>query len=244
MRQICLDTETTGIEANNGDRIVEIGCVEIIGRQLSDDECHFHHRYINPERDVPEEVVRVHGLDNAFLADKPVFAEIVDDFLTFVQGAELIIHNAEFDVGFLNAELKRLGKGKIQDYCPKITDSLAMARTIFPGLKNTLDVLCSRYEIDNSARTLHGALLDAQLLAEVYLAMTRKQGSLIGDSIDEVGENLPPMPDPSLLIGATATADEMQLHHDFIAMIDKKCKKGSMWTKVFAPKTEESASEA
>ncbi|MBO5658056.1 MAG: DNA polymerase III subunit epsilon [Duodenibacillus sp.] len=235
MRQICLDTETTGVEANNGDRIVEIGCVEIIGRQLSDDECHFHHRYVNPERDVPEEVVRVHGLDNAFLADKPVFAEIADDFLQFVKGAELIIHNAEFDVGFLNAELKRLGKGRIQDYCPKITDSLAMARSIFPGLKNTLDVLCSRYEIDNSARKLHGALLDAQLLAEVYLAMTRKQGSLIGDTIDEVGENLPPLPDASLLIAAQLPQNEQSLHDDFIAMINKKSKKGAMWTKVMSP---------
>jgi DNA polymerase-3 subunit epsilon len=235
MRQICLDTETTGVEANNGDRIVEIGCVEIIGRQLSDDECHFHHRYVNPERDVPEEVVRVHGLDNAFLADKPVFAEIADDFLQFVKGAELIIHNAEFDVGFLNAELKRLGKGRIQDYCPKITDSLAMARSIFPGLKNTLDVLCSRYEIDNSARKLHGALLDAQLLAEVYLAMTRKQGSLIGDTIDEVGENLPPLPDASLLIAAQLPQNEQNLHDDFIAMINKKSKKGAMWTKVMSP---------
>lgn len=235
MRQICLDTETTGIEASKGDRIVEIGCVEIIGRQLSDDECHFHHHYINPERDVPEEVVRVHGLDNAFLADKPVFSEIVDDFLNFVQGAELIIHNADFDVGFLNAELKRLGKGRIQDYCPKITDSLAMARSIFPGLKNTLDVLCSRYEIDNSARTLHGALLDAQLLAEVYLAMTRKQGSLIGDPIDEIGENLPPLPNPDRLIDAGITDNELSLHEEFIAMINKKCKTGAMWTKVLPP---------
>ena len=181
MRQICLDTETTGLYADKDDRIVEVGCAEIVGRTLSDRPEAFFHRYINPERDVPIEAVNVHGLDNAFLADKPVFADIVDDFLKFIEGAELIIHNASFDVGFLNMELGRLGKGRIEDYCLKVTDSLKMASDMFPGLRNNLDVLCTRYEIDRSARTLHGALLDARLLAEVYLAMTRKQGELLGD---------------------------------------------------------------
>ena len=156
-RQICLDTETTGINAEDGDRIVEIGCFEIVGRTLSDDPSHVYWAYINPERDVPDEAVAIHGLTNEFLADKPVFADVADDFLKFIKGAELIIHNAKFDVGFLNAELKRIGKGRVEDYCSNVIDTLAMAREIFPGLRNTLDVLCGRYGVDRSARTLHGA---------------------------------------------------------------------------------------
>ena len=148
MRQICLDTETTGMHALGGDRIVEIGCVGIFGRTLSDKENTMFHVYINPERDVPEEVVRVHGLTTEFLSDKPVFADIVDDFLAFIEGAELIIHNAEFDVGFLNAELKRLGKGTIEAHCAAVTDSLEMAKKMFPGLRNNLDRLCDRFELD------------------------------------------------------------------------------------------------
>ena len=229
MRQICLDTETTGLNADKGDRIVEVGCAEIVGRTLSDKPEAFFHRYINPERDVPAEAVQLHGLDNAFLADKPLFADIADEFLQFVQGAELIIHNASFDVGFLNMELDRLGKGRIEDYCPKVTDSLKMASNIFPGLRNTLDVLCSRYEIDKSARTLHGALLDARLLAEVYLAMTRKQGELLGDTI-EAGTSGFQLPDKSLFVRACVPAEELALHEAFLETIAKKSKKGCLWT--------------
>ena len=178
MRQICLDTETTGTKAEEGDRIVEIGCFEIVGRTLSDDPSHVYWQYINPERDVPADAVAIHGLTNEFLADKPVFADIANDFLKFVEGAELVIHNAAFDVGFLNMELARIGKGKIEDYCPSIVDSLAIARQKYPGVRNSLDALCSRYEIDNSKRTLHGALLDSQILADVYLMMTGGQTSI------------------------------------------------------------------
>ena len=236
MRQICLDTETTGMHPDKGDRLVEIGCVEIVGRTLSDKPEHFYHQYINPERDVPADAVAVHGLTTERLAKEPIFSAIVDDFLAFITDAELIIHNAEFDVGFLNMELKKLKKGKIQDYCAKVTDSLAIAREMFPGLRNNLDVLCTRFNIDKSERTLHGALLDAQLLAEVYLAMTRKQGSLLGEQY-EAGEAIEPMPNASQLIVATAPADELALHREFIARIEKKCKTGAMWTKVLGTDT-------
>ena len=241
MRQICLDTETTGLNADKDDRIVEIGCAEIVGRTLSDRPEAFFHQYINPERDVPIEAVDVHGLDNAFLADKPIFAVIVDDFLKFIEGAELIIHNASFDVGFLNMELGRLGKGRIEDYCLKVTDSLKMASDMFPGLRNNLDVLCSRYEIDRSARTLHGALLDARLLAEVYLAMTRKQGELLSDTI-EAGENGFQIPDKSLFVRATVPADEMAEHEAFLERIAKKSKKGCLWTLALQPQDQTPAS--
>jgi len=230
MRQICLDTETTGMDAQDGDRIIEIGCVEFAGRTLSDDNTKHFHCYINPEREIPEEVVRIHGLTNAFLADKPVFSAVVDQFLDFVRGAELIIHNAEFDIGFINAELARLKKGQIEDYCPKVTDTLAIAKKIFPGLRNNLDVLCSRYEIDNSSRTLHGALLDAQLLAEVYLAMTRKQESLLATLTgeDDVPEPLPPA---EAFIVAHATPEELAEHEAFLDRIEKKNKVACLWRK-------------
>ena len=227
MRQICLDTETTGVNPETGDRIVEIGCVEIVGRTLSDAPCHHYHIYLNPEREVPEEVVKVHGLTTEFLSDKPLFADVAQEFIEFVKGAELLIHNAPFDVGFLNMELGRLGKGRIEDYCLKVTDSLKMASDMFPGLRNNLDVLCSRYEIDRSARTLHGALLDARLLAEVYLAMTRKQGELLSDTI-EAGENGFQIPDKSLFVRATVPADEMAEHEAFLERIAKKSKKGCL----------------
>lgn len=239
MRQICLDTETTGLDPKAGDRIVEVGAVEIVGRTLSDKDDAYFHVYINPERDVPAEVVKVHGLTNEFLADKPVFADIAPKFLEFIKGAELIIHNASFDIGFLNMELKRIKLGKVEDYCDKVTDSLAMAQQIFPGMRNTLDVLCSRYEIDNSSRTLHGALLDSQLLAEVYLAMTREQGSLLGEAY-EAGETYDPVPEAHLFARATTPADELQVHKAFLEMIAKKSKVGCRWTKAL----EEKAAEA
>ena len=240
MRQICLDTETTGLYADKGDRIVEIGCVEVVGRTLSDRPEAFFHRYLNPERDVPEEAVQVHGLDNRFLADKPLFADVADDFLKFIEGAELIIHNASFDVGFLNMELERVGNGRIENYCPVVTDSLKMAAEIFPGLRNTLDVLCSRYEIDKSQRTLHGALLDARLLAEVYLAMTRKQGELLSDVIDPGAEGFK-IPDKSLFVRAVVPPEELAQHEVFLEMIAKKSKKGCLWQKALHPEEQPAA---
>ena len=177
MRQIVLDTETTGLEPAQGHRIIEIGCVELVNRRLTGNTWH---QYIRPERDIDEGAVEVHGITNEFLADKPVFAEIVDDFLAFVDGAELVIHNAPFDVGFINHELALLEppRGPIEQHC-RVLDTLAMARELHPGQRNSLDALCKRYEVDNSARDLHGALLDARILAQVYLAMTGGQASLV-----------------------------------------------------------------
>lgn len=177
MRQIILDTETTGFEPHNGDRIIEIGAVEMVKRRLTN---HNYHQYIYPERMVPQEAIEVHGITDAFLKDKPVFAKVVDAFMEYVSGAELIIHNAPFDVGFINHELSLLPNnkwGKIEDHCV-ITDSLKMARKTYPGQRNSLDALCKRLYIDNSNRTLHGALLDSEILADVYLTMTGGQTAL------------------------------------------------------------------
>lgn len=167
-RQIFFDTETTGLSPEGGDRIVEIGCVEMVDRRLTGNNKHY---YLNPERPNSEDAVKIHGLTDEFLADKPVFAAIADELLEYLAGAEIIIHNASFDVGFLDAELRRLGKPKFETYVAGITDSLLMAREMFPGKSNSLDALCKRLEVDNSNRTLHGALLDAQLLADVYLEL-------------------------------------------------------------------------
>jgi DNA polymerase III subunit epsilon len=175
MRQIVLDTETTGLNARMGDRIIEIGCVEIVNRRLTGNR---FHRYVNPEREVEEGALRVHGITNEFLADKPRFGEVAGDFLDYIRGAELIIHNAAFDVEFLNVELDRIGSEPVEGQVAAILDTLAQARELHPGRKNSLDALCERYQVENAHRTLHGALLDAELLAEVYLAMTRGQESL------------------------------------------------------------------
>lgn len=177
MRQILLDTETTGFDPKNGDRIIEIGAVELVKRRLTHNN---YHQYVQPERDVPLEAIEVHGITNEFLTDKPIFATIADDFMNFVAGAELIIHNAPFDVGFINNELSLLPDnqwGTIEQHC-QITDSLKMARKAYPGQRNSLDALCRRFDIDNSNRTLHGALLDSEILADVYLAMTGGQTAL------------------------------------------------------------------
>ncbi len=176
MRQIVLDTETTGLEPAQGHRIIEVGCVEIVNRRLT--RRHFH-RYVNPQREVDAGAAEVHGITLADLRDKPEFREIAAEFVEFVQGAELIIHNAPFDVGFLDAELALIGEawGRIADYCT-VFDTLKLARDMHPGQRNSLDALCRRYEIDNAHRELHGALLDAELLAEVYLAMTGGQAAL------------------------------------------------------------------
>lgn len=176
MKQVVLDTETTGLSPDEGHRIIEIGCVELIDRKLSGKR---FHAYLNPDREIDQGAIEVHGLDNDFLADKPRFTEVVDDFLLFVQSAELIIHNAPFDVGFLNAELKRTSTPekpsvKLESYCT-ILDTLVLARKMHPGQRNSLDALCKRHGVDNRHRDLHGALLDAEILAEVYLAMTGGQ---------------------------------------------------------------------
>jgi DNA polymerase-3 subunit epsilon len=194
MRQIVLDTETTGLEVSRGHRIVEIGCVELQNRRLTGR--HFH-QYINPERDIDAGAIEVHGITNTFLSDKPVFAAIVDEFLAFIDGAELVIHNAPFDVGFIDGELNRLEADPrlIADRCA-VTDTLVMARSRHPGQRNSLDALCQRYMVDNSSRDLHGALLDAEILADVYLAMTGGQTALaLGDDDGEdSGRSSPRLP--------------------------------------------------
>ncbi len=182
MRQIFLDTETTGLNPESGDRIVEVGCVEMVGRRLTGQTRHF---YLNPERQGHGDAIKVHGLTDEFLADKPKFAEVAEDLLQFLEGAEVIIHNAAFDVGFINAELKRLQRSPFHTVAAKVTDTLLVARNMFPGKANSLDALCRRLEVDNTRRTLHGALLDAGLLAEVYIRLTRGQDSLVIHGHDE-----------------------------------------------------------
>lgn len=223
MRQVVLDTETTGLDARSGDRIIEIGCVEMMARKLTG---HRYHVYINPERQIDAGALAVHGISNDFLLDKPKFAQVAAEFCDFVKDAELIIHNASFDVGFLDAELGRLKRPLVKDLCGGVVDSLKLARELHPGRKNSLDVLCDRYEIDNSHRTLHGALLDAELLAEVYLVMTRGQESLLMDE-----EALPPAAtdDAGELVRPTLylqLADEAELaaHETYLAEIAKKAK--------------------
>jgi DNA polymerase III subunit epsilon len=180
-RQVFLDTETTGLSPENGDRIIEIGCVELVNRRYTSRNLHF---YLNPERRSHEDAVKVHGLTDEFLADKPKFAAVVEELLEYVAGAEIIIHNAAFDLGFLDEELKRLGRPPLSRHVAGVVDSLTMAREMFPGKSNSLDALCKRLEVDNSNRSLHGALLDAGLLAEVYIRMTRGQDSLVIDAAD------------------------------------------------------------
>lgn len=188
MRQIILDTETTGIDPKQGHRVIEIGCVEMIDRKLTGNH---YHVYINPQRVVEQEAIDVHGITNEFLADKPVFSVIADEFLEFIRGAELVIHNAAFDVGFINQEFSLLRRGFPNvESCCGVLDTLALARKKHPGQKNNLDALCKRYFIDNSSRTLHGALLDSEILAEVYLAMTGGQTALsLGSSDDSGGDS-------------------------------------------------------
>ena len=184
-RLIVLDTETTGLSAEGGDRIIELGCVELVNRKLTGNNLHL---YFNPGRDSHPDALRVHGLTTAFLSDKAKFAEKAQEILAYLQGAELIIHNAPFDVGFLNKEFSLLGLKPLSHYVDGVTDTLAMAKDLFPGKRNSLDALCSRLEVDNSGRTLHGALLDAELLADVYINMTRGQNALVMPDDDDVSE--------------------------------------------------------
>jgi DNA polymerase-3 subunit epsilon len=181
MRQIVLDTETTGLSAEGGDRIIEIGCVELVGRKLTGNNRHY---YLNPERESHEDALKVHGISNEFLRDKPKFDAVADELLAYLAGAEIIIHNAPFDVGFLNKELERIGRPVFNGAVAAITDTLAMAKEMYPGKRNSLDALCDRLGVDNSSRTLHGALLDAELLADVYINLTRGQDALLIDIAD------------------------------------------------------------
>ena len=234
MRQIILDTETTGLSAAGGDRILEIGCVELQHRKLTGN--HFH-QYINPERDSHEDALRVHGITTEFLRDKPKFAQIVDAFLEYCSGAEIIIHNASFDVGFLNKELERLGKPALSHYVSGIVDTLAMAKELFPGKRNSLDALCDRLEVDNSGRTLHGALLDAELLADVYINMTRGQNALmidVGSDESEVGVAAIPRMDLSgfVLPVLEISEEEAAAHLDVLKQIDKSSGGKTIWRNV------------
>ena len=231
MRQIFLDTETTGLSPDTGDRMVEIGCVEMDNRRLTGRHLHF---YLNPERKNGEGAVAVHGLTDEFLSDKPLFAHVVDEVLEFIRGAEIIIHNASFDVGFLNEELRRCGKPKFSTHVSAITDTLAMARDQFPGKSNSLDALCKRLEIDNSNRTLHGALIDANLLAEVYIRLTRGQDSLVMDMTEEsrggVGDLGGPI-DLSVFVlpVLAATGTELTDHERVLGEIDKASGGKTIW---------------
>lgn len=234
MRQIILDTETTGLDPALGHRIIEIAGVELVNRRLTGN--HFH-RYVNPERESEEGALQVHGLSAEFLRDKPRFAEIVDEFLDYVNGAELIIHNAPFDIAFLNYELGLLDRKPITEYCPGVIDTLRLAKDLHPGKRNSLDALCERYQIDNSARTLHGALLDAQLLAEVYLAMTRGQESLMmeveqGPSSAVEHTNMP-IADLALVV-IRADEEELAAHERILADIEKASGGRCLWHRVEA----------
>ena len=231
MRQIVLDTETTGLEAQNGDRILEIACVELLNRRLTGNNRHY---YINPERDSHEEALRIHGITTEFLKDKPLFKDIAHDFINFIKDSELIIHNASFDIGFLNKEFERLGLPSIQKMGIPVIDSLILARTSFPGKKNSLDALCDRFEIDNSGRTLHGALLDSELLAEVYICLTRGQHALLGE---ESSGNTSADPQQTNHINLstltipviTPSTEELQQHQEIMQAIAKTSGNQLIW---------------
>ncbi|MEX8497451.1 MAG: DNA polymerase III subunit epsilon [Leptothrix ochracea] len=234
MRQVFLDTETTGLHPDRGDRVIEIGCIEMDNRQLTGRT--FHH-YLNPERASHEDAVKIHGLTDEFLADKPLFAAVVDELLDFVAGAEIIIHNAAFDLGFLNAELKRLGKPTFASHTGPVVDSLLMARDQFPGKANSLDALCKRLDVDSTGRTLHGALLDAGLLAEVYLRMTRGQKTFAMDDDDAHGGHaggagaLADFSALTLIIQPPTEAERVA-HRAMVEELDKFSKGKALWQKI------------
>ncbi len=229
MRQIFLDTETTGLNPESGDRIVEIGCLEMVNRRLTGEHRHF---YFNPERKGHEEAIKIHGLTDAFLADKPLFASVADELLAWLQGADIIIHNAAFDVGFLNAELKRLRRPPFHTVAVRVTDTLAMAREMFPGKANSLDALCKRLEVDNTHRTHHGALLDAGLLAEVYIRLTRGQDSLVihhdEDSSSSLALLAADLTGFTLLV-CEPDGDECMAHEAMLAELDKASGGKTIW---------------
>ena len=231
MRQIVIDTETTGLEPQLGHRLIEIAGVELVNRQPTGNN---FHRYLNPERDSEAAALEVHGLTTEFLRDKPKFCDVVSEFLDYVRGAEIIIHNAAFDIAFLDRELDLLNLAPMAAHCAGVVDSLRLARELHPGKRNALDALCERYQIDNSARTLHGALLDARLLAEVYLAMTRGQESLIM----EVEVSAAVVPDsaygPLELLIVHATEEELSAHAQQLEGIAKACKGPALWQQLGA----------
>ena len=229
MRQIVLDTETTGLSAENGDRIIEIGCVELIGRKLTGNNKHF---YLNPGRDSHEDALKVHGISNEFLRDKPKFSTVADELLDYLRDAEVIIHNAPFDVSFLNKELDLIGRDPIRHCVARVTDSLMMAKEMFPGKRNSLDALCDRLEVDNSGRTLHGALLVSELLADVYINLTRGQNSLmieVGNTtngIEAIFVDLREFTPPVLM----ASEQEVTNHEKVLVGIDKASKGKVIWS--------------
>lgn len=232
MRQIVFDTETTGIEISAGNRVLEIGCVEIIDRQITGKTWH---RYINPQRDSEPDALKVHGLTSEFLADKPLFSDIAEEFIEFIKGAELIAHNASFDIDHLNNELMLDGNrfGRIEDHC-QVTDTLAMARSKYPGSRVTLDALCRRFEVDNSGRDLHGALIDSDLLAQVYLLMTGGQKGLeFGDDGDgsgiRIAEKIRKVDAALVLPTLSLTDNERQAHEEYLQLLSKKSGKESIW---------------
>ncbi|MEM8514957.1 DNA polymerase-3 subunit epsilon [Massilia sp. MP_M2] len=228
MRQIVLDTETTGLNPRTGDRVIEVGCVEIFNRKLTGNN---YHCYINPERESDEGALAVHGLTTEFLSDKPKFHEIAHQLRDFIQGAQVIIHNAPFDLGFLNAEFTRMGLPPFVQYCDGVIDTLVQAKELHPGKRNSLDALCDRYDISNAHRKLHGALLDSELLADVYLAMTRGQNSLTMDVEEETthdGEALEIVPLGEVIVVA-ASSDELAEHDTVLAGLDKSVKGSCVW---------------
>jgi DNA polymerase-3 subunit epsilon len=229
MRQIFLDTETTGLSPDGGDRVIEIGCIELVNRRPSGRTLHV---YLNPQRPNSPDAVKVHGLSDEFLADKPLFEAVVDELMEFVSGAEILIHNAPFDIGFLNEELRRVGRGAFTNCVARVTDTLALAREMFPGKSNSLDALCRRLEVDNANRTLHGALLDAGLLSEVYIRMTRGQDSLVIDALDQTGAS-----NDSVAVDLSRfdlaiidpTADEAAAHEALLAELDTVSGGKTVW---------------
>lgn len=229
-RQIVLDTETTGLSAEGGDRIIELGCVELFNRKLTGNNLHL---YFNPGRDSHEDALKVHGISNEFLKDKPKFADMAEDILHYLQGAEIIIHNAAFDVGFLNKELELTGRPAFSSFVAGITDTLAMAKEMYPGKRNSLDALCDRLGVDNSSRTLHGALLDAELLADVYINLTRGQDALLisDESEDnEGGVKIAPIDLSSITLQVLhASEAELAEHDATLAQIDKASGGKTIW---------------
>jgi len=234
MRQIILDTETTGLEPSDGHRIIEIGCVELVNRRITGNT---YHQYIQPDRVIDAGAREVHGITDQFLADKPRFADITEEFLAFIRGAELIIHNAPFDVGFINHEFSLLGKSvaPLSDHCT-IVDTLAIARRLHPGQRNNLDALCKRYQIDNSQRELHGALLDAEILADVYLAMTGGQATLSLDSRSDMHGDKTSIrrvqPDRSPLRVIHASTEELDAHSTRLDAIDRAHAGACVWRRL------------
>lgn len=229
MRQIFLDTETTGLSADNGDRVIEIGCVELFNRKLTGNNKHF---YLNPGRDSHEEALKVHGLTSEFLKNKPKFEAVADDLLEYLKDAEIIIHNAAFDVGFLNKELELIGRPLFKEFVASVTDTLVMAKEMFPGKRNSLNALCDRLGVDNSGRTLHGALLDAELLADVYINLTRGQDALLIDvgSAESTGSSMLQIDLACINLPVLVANDqEIAAHDDVLKQIDKASGDKTVW---------------